>query len=354
MLYTADAIASDTVVEMTRDLSARDWDAFVDAHPDATGAHVHGWRGIFEDVLGHRCEYLASRRGGAVTGVLPLVKFRSRLFGRFVVSLPFLNNGGLLTTDDDSARALIEAARGIGNAFGAAHIELRHRDRQMPDLPSRDHKVGMLLPLTGNGEAMWNALDRKVRNQVRKAQKSELEAISGGEALLDEFYAVFARNMRDLGTPVLSKRFFGEVLRRFPQRACVFVVRHKGQPVAASLPIVHRGTFEVPWASSLKQFRQLCPNMLLYWTMIEAAAARGCTVFDFGRSTPDAGTYHFKLQWGAVPRPLHWEYALLSGRSIPDQGPSNPRFKAAIAAWTKLPLWMTVAFGPSIVRNIPG
>lgn len=342
------------MVGITRELSPRDWDAFVDAHPDGTVAHAYAWRGIFEDVLGHGSEYLAARRDGVVTGVLPLVKFRSRLFGRFVVSLPFLNNGGLVAQDEDSARSLLEEARRVGAAFKAAHIELRHRDRQLPDMPFRDHKVGMLLPLPRGSETCWNGLDRKVRNQVRKAQKSELESVSGGEPLLDEFYDVFSRNMRDLGTPVLSKRMFAEVLRRFPGRAAVFLVRHKGQPIAASLPIAHRDTFEVPWASSLKEFRQLCPNMLLYWTMIEAAITRGCTVFDFGRSTPDAGTYHFKLQWGAVPRKLHWEYALLAGRSIPDQGPTNPRFKAAIAAWTKLPLWMTVAFGPSIVRNIPG
>jgi hypothetical protein len=76
-------------------------------------------------------------------------------------------------------------------------------------------------------------------------------------------------------------------------------------------------------------------------------------VFDFGRSTPNEGTYKFKEQWGALPEPVCWEYRLLNGSALPDQTPKNPKFRAAIAVWKRLPLVVTNRLGPHLVRSIP-
>jgi len=208
----------------------------------------------------------------------------------------------------------------------------------------------MHLPLASG---MWERLDRKVRNQVRKAEKSGLMATRGGLELLPEFYGVFARNMRDLGTPVYARRFFECVLRAFPDRVRLIVVRLKGQPVAAGLTFRTESTVEVPWASSIRDFNPLCPNHLLYWTIIESAIAEGCTRLDFGRSTPNEGTFHFKAQWGATPVPLFWEYVLIDQASLPDQGPKNPKFRLAIEAWKKMPVGLANLIGPRVVSSIP-
>ena len=110
---------------------------------------------------------------------------------------------------------------------------------------------------------------------------------------------------------------------------------------------------EVPWASSVREYNALCPNHVLYWSMIQSAIADGCDTFDFGRSTPGGSTYRFKSQWGARPLPLHWEYPFLGGHGVPDQGPTNPKFHAAIAVWKRCPLWLANMVGPHIVRGIP-
>ena len=211
----------------------------------------------------------------------------------------------------------------------------------------------MLLPLAESVEAMWNALDRKVRNQVRKAEKSELSGVAGGIELIDEFYPVFATNMRDLGTPVYGKRFFEEVFRAFPERTRIFSVRKGSQPVAAGIGWRYRDTFEMPWASSLREFRSLSPNNLLYWEAIKHAIAASCGTFDFGRSTPNEGTFNFKQQWGAEPHPCCWEYQMVNGATMPNQSPTNPKFALAIAAWKRLPVSVATWLGPTIVRSIP-
>lgn len=342
-----------TELTVSADAGEHEWDAFVAAQPSASGYHVWRWSRVFERAFGHETLYLAARAAGAIVGVLPLVTMRSRLFGRFMVSLPFVNYGGLVVSDPCATDALVAAAKREADARGLAHIELRHDERRMPDLPVRQHKVAMTLALPQGVEAAWNGLDRKVRNQVRKAQKSGLTTEIGGADLVTAFYGVFARNMRDLGTPVYGRRFFDEVLDAFPGQMRVVVVRQGALTVAAGIGYEHDGILEVPWASSLKEYRALCANNLLYWSFIEDAAARGLKTLDFGRSTPGEGTYEFKRQWGAVARPLFWEYALVGTRALPDHSPANPKFQAAIAMWKRLPVPVATLIGPRIVRSIP-
>jgi FemAB-related protein (PEP-CTERM system-associated) len=294
-----------------------------------------------------------ARRDGAVAGILPLVYFRSRLFGRFLVSLPFLNYGGVLASDGLAGDTLIAEAHRVAQRFGASHIELRHTGRQFTGLPYRAHKLKLTRPLSSTPDALWSDVDRKVRNQVRKAQKDGLTAHTGHSELIPEFYAVFSRNMRDLGTPVYPKSLFLETARLFSQELQVYVVRWGRAPVAAAIALRFKDVVIVPWASSLREYRQHCPNMLLYWTMLENASQQGVKTFDFGRSTRGAGTHQFKLQWGATATPLHWEYLLLTRTEVPDHAPTNAKFASAVAVWQRLPLWVTKAIGPAIVRHIP-
>ena len=181
------------------------WDRFVNARADVAGYHAWGWRRVFANAFGHEPVYLIARRDGEVAGLLPLVQIKSLLFGNSLTSLPFLNYGGVLADTADAAEALVAAAGEQAQARKCKHVELRHVARQFPNLPCKTHKVAMHLPLTAT---LWDDLDRKVRNQIRKAEKSGLVVERGGEQLLADFYAVFARNMRDLGTPFYSRRLF--------------------------------------------------------------------------------------------------------------------------------------------------
>ncbi len=342
--------SSDITVSATVDAS--EWDTYVASHRDATAYHLWAWRTIFHEAFGHSSHYLVARRHGRVVGGLPIVAFRSRLFGDFGVSLPFVNYGGVVVDDTQAAAALVDEAVRWARRERLSHVELRHLlPRAMP-WPAKRHKVAMWLPIGPDETAAWARLDRKVRNQVRKAEKAGLRTEIGGLELVNAFYQVFSTNMRDLGTPVYGRTFFETVMRSLPDSTRVFVVWLDQTPIAAAVTIRWRGTVEVPWASSLRAHNDKAPNMLLYWTMLKAAMAQGAERFDFGRSTPDEGTFHFKRQWGATPHPLVWEYAGLDG-GLPDQSPRNPKFKLAIAIWQRLPLAVANRLGPVVVRNIP-
>ena len=330
------------------------WDAFVANHQDSTNYHQYGWRKVLEKSFGHRTMYLAATRGhNEICGVLPFVQMKSRLFGSFLVSLPFFNYGGLLISEDSAAAMLLGASKKMLSGTGADHIELRHLKRCNDIEATKQHKVTMILDLKKNEEEQWSSLDTKVRNQVRKAAKNGLQVEIGGKELLDGFYCVFCRNMRDLGTPVYGRNFFLNVLEEFPDTTRILSVTKDGITIASALLTWYKGTLEVPWASSNRDYRELCPNNLLYWEAIRFAIIMGAHTFDFGRSTPGEGTYKFKKQWGARPVQLYWQYLLRDGKAVPEVNPTNPRYRLAIQAWQRLPLMITNLLGPHIVRCIP-
>ena len=343
----------------SEDLTVRDdvpvtaCDAYVSGHPRASAYHRPAWLAVIGRAFGHETKYLTAESADGIAGILPLVFFRSRLFGRFAVSVPFLNYGGVLADSPEAERALLHRAIAETIRMGGTHIELRHTRQVFSELPAKRHKVAMRLALAGSRDEQWQRLDRKLRNQVRKGEKSSLEVHAGGPERLEPFYEVFARNMRDLGTPVYGPGFFREVVSAFPDHTRVFTVMLDARPIAASIVHWHRDVIEVPWASAIREFNPLCANVLLYWHMLEFAVSRGFRVFDFGRSTPGEGTFLFKQQWGAEPLELVWEYWTAEGRSLPDLSPKNPKFSLAIHAWQRLPVRVTTAVGPLIVRNIP-
>ena len=326
---------------------------YVSSRPDATAYHRPAWLDIVRTAFGHETRFLVAQSDNGIEGVLPLVLFRSRLFGRFAVSVPFFNYGGILASTPGAERALLDRAIDETTRLGGTHLELRHTRQVYPALQAKHHKVTMRLPLAATVDDQWQRLDRKLRNQVRKAEKSNLTIGAGGLELLEPFYEVFARNMRDLGTPVYSSRFFHAVLSTFPDDTRVMVVTLAGRPVAASIMHWHRGTIEVPWASAIRDFNPLCANVYLYWHMLRFAIERGFHTFDFGRSTPGEGTFLFKEQWGAEPQSLVWEYWMANGHRLPDMSPKNARFSLAIHAWQRLPVSVATTVGPFIVRHIP-
>ncbi len=343
-----------TVAAVSADVSSEEWDAYVEAHPDASVYHRWAWRQVFEGAFRHRTEYLAARDArGQVVGVLPLVVFEHWLGGRFMVSLPFVNYGGVLADHDAAVRALAGEAERRARHYGLRHVELRHTTPQIPECPRLTHKVSMTLALQPSAERAWETLDRKVRNQVRKAEKGGLTSEVGGLELVPEFYGVFAENMRDLGTPVYPESWFAQILSRLSGQAAIVLVRDGHRPVAGALTLAYRSSLEVPSAGSLRAYRPMSANMLLYWRIMQHAIAGGMRVLDFGRSTPGEGTFRFKEQWGATPGPLTWEYVLLSRRALPDRNPKSVRFQQAIAVWKRLPLSIANRVGPAIVRFLP-
>jgi len=329
------------------------WDDVVRRAPGGTHFHRWAWKGVLKRALGHESDYLASMgTDGIPAGILPLIHVRSLLFGRYLVSMPFVNYGGPLG-DAESVRALTHAAVGAADRAGAKLLELRSRVELPVDLVVSHRKITVLLDLPERDpKVLWEALPAKVRSQIRRPQKEGLRVRFGGEQL-DPFYAVFAEHMRDLGTPVQSRRLFTEIRGAFPDDVWFACVYHGDQAVAGGCGFRWNAEFEITWASSLRAFNRMAPNMLLYWAFLERCVVEGVKVFNFGRCSPGSGTHRFKQQWGARDEPLWWYQHSRGGGDAATPSPDEGAYSWGPRLWQYLPLAVANRLGPTIVRGIP-
>jgi len=363
----------DTTVRLLDPRESQAWDGYVLGHDEGTVYHLSPWREIIEKAYGHKGFHLLAERPppspsrgreSGIVGILPLIHMRSLLFGSDLVSMPFVDQGGMLWDDLPAARALLARAVALGRELKARSLELRDAEELPFDNPPDDdgsqpraetwsEKHSMILRLPPDSDALMKSFKSKLRSQIKRPVKAGLTGIVGHLDLLDDFYEVFAANMRDLGSPVHSKSLIRRVLQGFGDRARICMVYRGRAPLAGSVVLGFKDTVKNPWASSLKAYSRLSPNMLLYWTMLKHSCEEGYRFFDFGRSTPREGTYKFKEQWGAVPRPLHWHRIALDGKPDAKQHSEKSKFDKAIQVWMKLPLPVTRTVGPWIRKQIP-
>jgi serine/alanine adding enzyme len=360
------------------------WDSYALNHPDSMHCHLSGWKSVIENTYGHKSYYLMAIRSpnpsnpinsiNQIIGILPLFHIKSLFFGNHLISMPFLNYGGILADNEETEIALLSETIKLGQKLKVSSTELRHLKPLLclnkfnssntsnsinPSNPmnpinyvTKTHKVRMLLELPHSKEELLKSFKAKLRSQISRPQKEGMTTIIGGMELLDSFYKVFSINMRDLGSPVHSKGIFKQIRNEFPQNVKIGIVNYQKVPVAAGIIFCFRDTVEIPWASSLKKFNKLSPNMLLYWSFMEYACDSGFKCFDFGRSTPDEGTYKFKEQWGAKPSPLYWQNIVFNGHPVSQNDLEKSKFERAIHYWKKLPVPISNKIGPLIRKHI--
>ncbi|CAD5375209.1 Peptidoglycan bridge formation protein FemAB [Rubrivivax sp. A210] len=332
------------------------WDAYVMACPQATFFHRAGWQRILREVYGHEPYFLLARTGegsaSRITGVLPLAHVKSWLFGSSLTSLPFAAYGGVAADDEASAAALEAEADRLARQLDVPHLELRHLDRQHhPDWPQQDLYVTFRKAILPEEEANMLAIPRKQRAMVRKGIKNGL--VAEIDPTVDRFFALFASNVHRHGTPAMPKRYFEELVREFGADCEVLTVSGPdGRPLSSVFSFYFRDEVLPYYAGDDEAARDLAANDFKYWELMRRACARGLKVFDYGRSKQGTGPYAFKKNWGFEPQPLHYEYRLYKRDTVPQNNPSNAKYRMLIATWKKLPLGVVNWLGPYIVRSL--
>ncbi len=334
------------------------WNRFVRSASGASVFHLYEWKTIIERTYRHQAFYLIAREGDRVAGVLPLFFLESRLFGRTLVSMPFADYGGICgDASKEAARLLLEEALRLGRSVSADYLLLRQTPSEgptepgFPGLETYAGKVTMLFDLNPDTDLIWKGLHSERRNRIRKARKAGLSTRWGDAHDLDEFYDVFSENMRDLGSPVHSKRLFSETLALLGESAKLLLVESGKKVIGAAVCLFFRETILVPWVAARRPYFSLHPNMLLYWAAIEYGCEHNYKILDFGRSSLDSGTYEFKRQWGARPCPLPWQVFSFRPKARPMFSPGTKE-RLLAACWRRLPVAVTRQIGPRLRRSI--
>lgn len=341
------------LLRVATDEDSLTWDSFVAVHEHCVNYHRWAWKRVIEQAFGWKTYYLMAKEGGSIAGVLPLVWLKSKLFGNLLCSLPFFSEAGLVADSPEAGEALLGEAIRIARDVKAEYIELRHRGESPVSWPAKTAKVTLECDVFSDAEENMRRLSTKMRTNVRRSLKLGLKAEFGQREFLDDFYQVFCLKMRELGTPVYSRRFFETILEHFPGESFICRVRQGRETVATGFLTGWRGAMEANWSAASPKAMNLRPNMFLFWQMLCFAGQSGYRVFDFGRSSVGSGTYEFKQQWNTRVVTLHWNYWKASGEGTLELDPENPRYRAAIWAWQRLPIAVTKWIGPPIARCLP-
>ena len=345
-------------VRLANNEDEKKWDAFVQEHPGSSPYHLFAWKKAVETAYGHKTYYLMAEENGQISGVLPLVYFKMPVLSGYFVSTPFCDFGDAVAVDDDTKVQLIMEATSIAKGEKVKYVELRGDIKQLFSqnvnlkVNTISHKVRMLLELPDSSEILWGSFKSKLRSQIRKAEKNNLVFKWGNIKGLDDFFKVFSRNMLDLGSPVHSRKWFHSILNYYGENARMGLMYHNEKPVGAGIILSNGTSISIPWASTLREYNKFSPNMMLYWNFLKYASDHGYKQFDFGRSTPDEGTYKFKAQWGAKPKPLHWHYIMINNSEFRNDDSISSHRDAIVKLWQKLPLGVANLIGPAIRKHI--
>jgi serine/alanine adding enzyme len=337
-------------VEHLTDADDARWDAYVEPRA-AAATDLFAWRRVVRDAYGIESHFLAAMDADRIAGTLGLFEIRHPVFGHYFSTAIFGTDGGLLFDNDVARDALVAEARALAKRAGAGHVLIRARGVDVPGAEVDRRFVTAVVDLAGTPQPVFEQLDGKTRNQVRRGMREGF-TVSNGRDQAPAFFDVFHRHMRDLGSPGHGMPFYEAILRHLSDRSEFFVVRDGPEVVGGALVFFVNGVASNYHTVSLREYNPRCANYLLYWRIIEHAIGRGCRQLDMGRSEADSSQLAFKRNWTDRIEPLGYNYLLERSRTIPRLDPRNPRYRLAIGAWRKLPLFVTRALGPRLISGI--
>lgn len=292
-------------------------------------------------------------RNDELVGVLPLGEQKSWLFGHCLISTPFCVVGGAVADDESARLALEQAALELGRKKNVDYVELRDA-KPLPgarEWVSHCHHAVFSQQLPNSDDAILTGIRRKQRAVVRHSMKNGLSWNTEDD--VDTCYRIYAESVRNLGTPVFSRRLFRALKAEFGDQCEAFVVRDdSGEAVSAVLNFYFRDQVLPYYGGGCWRARELKSNDFMYYQLMCHAAQRGYTHFDFGRSKIDSGSYKYKQHWGMEETALHYRVALVKAQALPERSPTNPKYAAFISMWKRLPLGLSQQVGPVLSKYL--
>ena len=336
------------------DCLQEEWDRFALRY--GTIFHTTPVRRILLDSFGYQCGYHAAVDGeNRIAALLPMITGRNLSGKRVGVSLPFVNYLDICASSDEATDFMMQFLPAIQRSLSLSGIELRFKDRLVdsPAWRSCRNNVTFVLPLLAEEEATLAQTSGSCRNHVRKTYKNDWFMASFDRSRLADFYKVYVRRMKQLGSPAPSLEFFAAFFRHLPANSFLLTVLDKAteQVVGGMLLLTSPGnsTLYYPYGANLVEYNHRYLNNFMYWEAARFGIRQGMKFLDLGRSPAESGTYQFKSQWGAEPVPLQYLYSPGETGGGP---PDRDRLHFFIELWKKTPDFITEPVGRRLIRYV--
>lgn len=332
-----------------------EWDSFALRH--GTVYHTTGFRRILLESFGYRCAYQAALdRQQRLCGIVPLVVGRSLTLARTGVSLPFANQLDFCAATAGTAADMLAELPALKQSLGLDCLEIRLKDqtadRQRWGVCRENHTF--VLELRETESATLAQASSDCRNHVRKTYKNAWFESSLAPERLAEFYEVYVRRMKELGSPAPSFTFFQAFFRHLPEQSELLTVLDPAdQRVVGGMLLLKSpgdATLYYPFGASLIEYNRRHLNNFMYWEAVRLGIRLGFARLDLGRSPTGSGTYRFKQQWGA--KPVQLTYLRLDAADGDWTGDTRRRLGPLIELWRQLPRCVTDPVGQRVIGHL--
>ncbi len=319
------------------------WNNFVYNDPAGTFFHLAEWKDVMERAFGFKTYYQFIADNDVISGLLPYAHVKRPIFGAALISNPLCVYGGGLGHFDMLLDDAIKRAADLGVRF----LEIRNeKPLSSQNWKASDQFFTFRRVLSEDHEENLKSIPRKQRAEIRKGIANRLEVVVDQD--IDLFYKIYAKSVRNLGTPVFPKKYLKILIDTFGDAVEITTIRHQGTPLCSVLSFKYKDQIMPYYGGGLSAARSHSAYPYMYWKVMENAVNEGLRVFDFGRSIKDSGAYAFKKNFGFDPEPLAYEYFLVKATEMPNMDPDNPRNKVLTSLWKKLPLWLANRIGPAL------
>ena len=344
---------------------------FIEENPEAKIQHTLKWKEAIEKTYKNCKAYyylLINNKIKKIKVIFPFFLIKSKLFGNRLISQPFLDFGGPVgKIDKNNFKIIFDEIK--NGQLKLEHIEIRFNNFQpnYKDIENillelgfkKELKRDQFILKLKNEEELWKNFHKHTRNDIRKAEKSNLEIKEiEGKKELNSFYFLYFKSMKSFGSPQHSKKFFENLWKNlYPDMIKGFNCYFQNKTIASIIGYLYKDCVYVIYSISNPKYRQCRPNDLLYWTFIKWSIKNNYKFFDLGQVEKDAkkgshayGIYKFKSKWlgNLYERPYFYYYFK---EQIKDKEEKN-KYKKMIKIWQKLPTFIIKIIGPKICSQL--
>jgi serine/alanine adding enzyme len=329
-----------------------EWQSYADSQPAARAHHSAAWFAILARCFRVAPHYLrAVDARGRTCGVLPMYFSHSAFTGPHLGTL----EGGALADAPEIALPLYDEAERLRDELHARYLLVRGAELPHRPATQESYYERTVVDLRCGLDVVWRTLPASTRSNVRRASRRGVIA-ERDDTALPAFYALYARRMRDLGTPVESACFFDAIRAGLGSRFRLYVARLGGRAVAGMLCEAGETTWTYLYGASDSSVLSHYPNEAVFWAAFGAAAAEGAAAFDLGASAPGSGAHRFKAKWAPPESTVPTVFRYYAAR--PHLGPLGlDAYRRGRSVrqrlWSHVPLQVANRLGPILRRQLP-
>ena len=288
-----------------------------------------------------------------ILNTIPFFLIESIFFGKKLVSMPYGDYGGFIS--DVKVDWFVKKLEGYARENDVDYVEIREAnpelEKNLEFFESKLTYYNFMLNLTKSLNDIWKSFDKKVRNSIRKAEKSHVKVFKGSRKDLEEFYRLYLKTMKKLGSPPHSFDFFDNIFKFCSKNVKLLFAEHDNKKIAASIFFTHKKKIYYWKNVSDEEYLHLRPNDLILFKMIEWGQRKKFESLDFGRARMHTGGFLFKKRWGGKMKELKYYYRIYKETEIPD--PEKEKYKFLGGLWKSLPTFLIKRLGPMIRKNFP-